>query len=514
MNNPVALFRALAVYAICIPLAIFLGFLATDPMTRRSFVGFGMLVMFLCLPILLRFHYHFMLVTWGTSAVIFFLPGRPQLWLLAVFLSLGISITHRILDRDFRFINVPQVIWPMLALALVVLVTAQLTGGIGFRALGGESYGGRKYIFVLTSIAAYFALTAARIPPEKAGLYLGLYFLGALTNFIGDLFAAVDPSLYFIFLLFPPNFLVEGGIEVGTTRLGGLAFASTAVFCFMMARYGIRGIFLSVKPLRLVVFIVLSFAGLYGGYRSTLITYIMVFAVQFFLEGLHRTRVLLVFVLLSVLTTAVVLPFTSRLPHTVQRTLAFLPIKLDPIARADADGSTEWRLRMWKAVLPQVPEYLLLGKGYGLSRSDLLYMQGPTATAAISEDQWGSALAGDYHNGPLSVLIPFGIWGMLAFIWLLAAGCRVLYRNYKHGDPSLRTINAFLLALFTTRIVFFFVIFGALNSDMMLFAGTLGLSISLNGGVASAPKRAEQADPVPSPPPPSFIPRVRPLPGR
>jgi hypothetical protein len=103
---------------------------------------------------------------------------------------------------------------------------------------------------------------------------------------------------------------------------------------------------------------------------------------------------------------------------------------------------------------------------------------------------------------------------MLAFIWLLAAGCKVLYRNYKHGDPSLRTINAFLLALFTTRIVFFFVIFGALNSDMMLFAGTLGLSISLNGGVASAPKRAEQADPVPSPAPPSFIPRVRPLPGR
>jgi hypothetical protein len=30
--------------------------------------------------------------------------------------------------------------------------------------------------------------------------------------------------------------------------------------------------------------------------------------------------------------------------------------------------------------------------------------------------------AGDYHNGPLSILIPFGLFGMIAFLWLLGAG--------------------------------------------------------------------------------------------
>ena len=39
----------------------------------------------------------------------------------------------------------------------------------------------------------------------------------------------------------------------------------------------------------------------------------------------------------------------------------------------------------------------------------------------------GAAMAGDYHNGPLSVLIPFGIWGLAAFVWLLVAGARFLY---------------------------------------------------------------------------------------
>ena len=38
-----------------------------------------------------------------------------------------------------------------------------------------------------------------------------------------------------------------------------------------------------------------------------------------------------------------------------------------PDARLDAEGSTEWRLDMWKALLPEVPQYLLLGKGFAFS---------------------------------------------------------------------------------------------------------------------------------------------------
>jgi O-antigen ligase len=394
-------------------------------------------------------------------------------------------------------------------------MTALLTGGIGFQALGGESFGGRKYLFLLTAIAGYFAMTAVRIPPGKAGLFIGLFFLGALTNFIGDLFVVVDPSLYFIFLLFPPNFLSDGaGIELGTTRLSGLAGASTAFFMFMMARYGIRGIFLSGKPLRLIAFLVLSFAGLYGGFRITLITYLMIFGLQFFLEGLHRSRFLPVLLLASAMIAAISLPLVSRLPLTVQRTLAFLPLDIDPAMRADAQGSSEWRLRMWKAVLPQVPQYLFMGKGYAISPNDLLYMVGPTATTAISEDQWGAALAGDYHNGPLSVLIPFGIWGMLAFLWLLVASVRVVYRNYKYGEASLKTVNAFLLAMFISRIIMFFGIFGALSSDMMFFVGLLGLSVSLNGGVARAATVAAQPEPIRFRAPATFLSGARPMTGK
>jgi hypothetical protein len=93
-------------------------------------------------------------------------------------------------------------------------------------------------------------------------------------------------------------------------------------------------------------------------------------------------------------------------------------------------------------------------------------------------------LAGDYHNGGLSVIIPFGLPGMLGFLWFLWAGIRVTYQNYQFGDPNYLRINTFVFALFLVKAIFFFTIFGGLVSDFMQFTGLVGLSISLNGGVA------------------------------
>ena len=36
------------------------------------------------------------------------------------------------------------------------------------------------------------------------------------------------------------------------------------------------------------------------------------------------------------------------------------------------------------------------------------------------------------------------------------------------------------------KVIFFFTVFGALVSDLVMFAGLVGLSISLNGGVAKS----------------------------
>ena len=45
----------------------------------------------------------------------------------------------------------------------------------------------------------------------------------------------------------------------------------------------------------------------------------------------------------------------------------FCRLDLDPEARQAAEDTVDWRVNMWKALLPQVPKHLLLGKGLAIS---------------------------------------------------------------------------------------------------------------------------------------------------
>src|SRR5262249_8174204 len=150
---------------------------------------------------------------------------------------------------------------------------------------------------------------------------------------------------------------------------------------------------------------------------------------------------------------ALVVPFSDKLPLSIQRSLTFLPLSLDEEAILSAKGSTDWRLQMWSEVLPLVPQYLILGKGLGIDTHDLAMMaNGMKGSEAFS----GAVMAGDYHNGPLSLIIGFGIFGVIGFIWFLVAGFRVLNKNYLYGDPAYARINRYLLAYFIVKIIIFF----------------------------------------------------------
>jgi 4-amino-4-deoxy-L-arabinose transferase-like glycosyltransferase len=111
---------------------------------------------------------------------------------------------------------------------------------------------------------------------------------------------------------------------------------------------------------------------------------------------------------------------------------------------------------------------------------------------------WESSLvAGDYHSGPLSLYIPFGSVGVLAFLLFLIASIRVLHQNWQYGDPRLKNINTFLLSIFLARAFSFVFIFGSISSDFYVFTGLIGFSVALNGGCKKAPTRPPSV-PVPA----------------
>ena len=483
MSNASALFRSLLVYGLCLPLAVVLGYLLATPEYFSTIGVVAAIFGVLAIPLLLRWHHVWLIATWNTTAVMVFVPGRPYFWMGLAAVSFTIAILQYALNRKMRFLHAPSVVWPLITLTLVILVTARLTGGFGARILGGDTYGGKRYFTILVAIIGFFAIINRQIPPKRATLYVALFFLGAGTMAIGNLPGVVPTSLNWVFAIFPVmsmDTIVQQNSVVAQTsymsRLNGLSFLGIGVFCTLLACYGIRGILDTAKPWRLVAFCLFFMIALFGGFRSTLILLVLTFVLLFYFERLYRTALLLPAILVLVLGGGLVAVFAGQLPLPFQRSLAFVPyIPIDPMVRLDTQGSTEWRLQMWRDVMPQIPQYLLVGKGYAFSGNEQYQ---------IGRGLEATELVGDYHNGPLSVILPFGLFGAIAFAWLLVAGIRVVYHNHLFGDPAFQTFNTFLFTYFMAKVIFFCAIFGSLHGDLPMFLGILGLSISINGGVA------------------------------
>jgi len=299
----------------------------------------------------------------------------------------------------------------------------------------------------------------------------------------------LGPAFNFLYIFFPtaqrasafsPNPFAEEDFE----KLGGLAGACVAVVLALLARYGIAGLMDFKKIWRPILFFSVLVAVAFGGFRTFVLLIGLVLVLVFIFEGLLFSRLMPVALLGMILMGGVMLSFSDRFPLPVQRCLAFLPLKIDSSARMSAEGSTTWRLEIWKYLLPQVPQYLFLGKGLTFDVNDMA-MYNTLGNQQVGGDVGGQmTLAGDYHNGPLSLIIPFGIWGVLAFLWFVIAASKVLWRNYKFGDPEVRKINTLLICYFIAKMIVFLIIFGGFYSDLATFIGIVGFSISLNGGIA------------------------------
>ncbi len=484
------------IMALCLPLAVILGYFLAEPLDSGSLAVVVFVMTIMAVPIMMKWYHLLMVFSWNSVIAPVFLPGRPTLWMAMGVGALLFALLNRAVSPDRKFIQVSSINRSILFLLGVVLATAALNGGLGIRVLGGERYGGKAYFCIVAAVAGYFAFCSQKIEREKAPLYLALFFLPGLLPLLSDLAVRIGPTASPIFFLWQPGSQVEAAgpaaapdpFASGAIRVTGFTFAGTALYSYVLAKYGFQGIFDLKKPFRLLFFI--GALGLCAacGFRSILILFGFTFVALFFLEGLHRTKWLPASIGIGLLCAAALFPFVPKMPKTIQRTLSFLPVQVDPLIKLDTQGSTEWRLEMWKDVLPEVPKYLIKGKGYSFDSDDLFWTHLGQRARGVNLAHSGAMLANDFHSGPLSVIIPFGIFGVIGFVWFLGAGMHYLYRCIKFGNPELKQINTFLLAAFIGRTCLFFIIFGSLYTDLFVFTGILGLGVSLNGRIEPAPE--------------------------
>lgn len=492
MSNDFAVIRSMIIYAICLPLAIFLGYMITDPLDRTTDIVFGMVLFLLILPLLLKWYHAWLIAMWNSAVLFYFLPGQLQGWVVMAGLAFSVAIGHYILNRERRFLSAPSVTASLIFLTLVTVLTAKFRGGLGLLVLGDSSIGGKRYLFIWLAIMGYFALTSQAIEPRKRNFYALLFVLSGATNIICDIGGMLGGPFHFLFLFFPlsdsSNYIGARAVNQEVIdRFGGIATGCIAIAFGLVVRYGIEEVLNLRKLWRPILFFGALFMSTFGGFRSMMILICLTLALVFYFEGLHRSRLMPIFALGVLLCGGLIAGFTDRMPLSFQRCLAFLPVHVDPIVKMNAEATSDWRLEIWQAAIPEIPRYFFLGRGLTMNERDW------ESYRTLGDNQVGGevggsfALASDYHNGPLSLIIPFGIWGVIAFLWFLAASIRVLWLNYKYGDPDSRRINTYLLSYFIAKAISFFFIFGGFYYDLMGFIGVVGFSISLNSGVAKKP---------------------------
>ena len=235
MNNSAALLRTLIIYAVCVPLAIVVGYMAVslgNSPSYSNFTMFGVLALVLIAPILLRWHHPLLVLSWNLPLTIFFLPGNPPAYLPMLVLSLGISVLQRAMNRNMRFIPAPQITLPLLCLTLVALVTAKLTGRHRFARAGGTGHGRQKIRLAAGGNFGFFcAHRAADSAPSGPDFTWPCSFWGDASMSLGDLISFIPRSFYFIFLFFPADsYTYTGSKARSSMRFAGVGVGPRRFF--------------------------------------------------------------------------------------------------------------------------------------------------------------------------------------------------------------------------------------------------------------------------------------------
>jgi hypothetical protein len=490
-------------YGVAIPIALLLGYVVADAGAFNAAVVFGLILTVFSFPLLLKWHQALVILSWNAALSVFFLPGQPPLWMFASAVSLLILVLNRTMGRE----EAPRWDWsvglPLLLIGGITLLTIYVRGGLGMRALGSESFGGKKYLFVLAAITGFFVLSARSVPRDRAPLLGALFFLTSVTSLLSNLVFLAGRESYWLYYLIPSEYSLHlfGEEALGSTgglrRYGGLGYGCIGLIIWMFARYGLKGTLSLIPWWRIPMFLLLFAGSLFGGFRSALLLLALLIAALLVLDRTSRAKLVLASLALTVVIGTFLAAFSDRLPLSFQRAICFLPVRVDEAVRYDAEVSTQWRLDMWRVVAREIPNYRWIGKGFRQSPADV-YLIGEAIRRGFASPYEASMNAGDYHSGIFTVLVTFGLPGLLAFLWFCGASLRILWRNYRFSAPEMSTVNTLLLALFVTRLTLYFTVYGAFYADLCQYTGMVGLSLALNGRPSTATSAAPE--PIPDAP--------------
>jgi hypothetical protein len=127
---------------------------------------------------------------------------------------------------------------------------------------------------------------------------------------------------------------------------------------------------------------------------------------------------------------------------------------IDPVVRDMAAGTIDWRFMLWRRWMHDVPQYLLIGKGFAYNEASLIASTRFVFTEYDLIEP--SVILGDYHLGLLSGLAILGIPGMLALagFWLSEVFRHIRIQQMPWTDSRFKQYHFVFLLMAIINILF------------------------------------------------------------
>lgn len=317
--------------------------------------------------------------------------------------------------------------------------------GAGLRILGSVTWGGTVYIALLLSGLMYY-MTSGFVLSQK--FIRWIIWGGFFATIIGTV---VGYNSGWAFSENTHNVIDQGRLSFLTPLFTGL---------FPIA------LIANIKNLKIwnIILLVISFGIIaLTGFRSYTIAGLGVLLLYGFFKmpskGLFLSSVLgsgfIVWALLYIV--------SPYLPIGIQRSISFLPaMRVPDEVLMNGATSVAWRVEIWNYCLEYAKEFLLIGRGVTYNVADII--ANTTSRDIYGGTTWFRWHTHAYHSGPLTLLVDFGIPGLVIHL-LFAYHAIKRFWNYSKKLALIKTIEArfalFFCVSFIWDIFHFYFIFGS-----------------------------------------------------
>ncbi|MFT5123336.1 MAG: O-antigen ligase [Kiritimatiellia bacterium] len=404
----------------------------------------------------------FVFISFMSGLRIPFLPGQLTMFqILALVLGMLLLLARIINKRPNDLSGRIRVC--IIAFGLILIFTMMVRGA-GFKMLGDYKWGGTRYLSLfITMLFIYFSTTVKLNVKQWRIAVIGMMLAACLPMLAEMLFLLSKGHInqHYYFFQFAGSTGAQFGNFMGNEDQGRLQSAGAAgstlfLIPFLLMKFkGVNRIFYII--LFAVSSILVGLSGHRAGFVMNLL-FLLVYTFVVFRKSLAKYIFVLGVTGFVGLVTVIVIG--DHLPFAFQRALSWVPFaEFDRAAELDAQGTTAWRIQVWKDALYEVPHYFWIGKGYTFDFHALDALR--RSSGADYTRLWAS-MSVAYHSGPLSLLIGMGITGLLvgSLILVFAVDQHWKILRSKWNNSTLQRMHMVLSVKFFTMVVAFYLIYG------------------------------------------------------